>query len=69
LKAYLLKNEIGTDIHYPVAPIHQVAMRGILDGQSSPIAEEIHATTLSLPISYFHTEKEIEQVVKIMNQF
>jgi dTDP-4-amino-4,6-dideoxygalactose transaminase len=69
LKGYLLKNEIGTDIHYPVAPIHQVAMQGILDGQTSPIAEEIHRTTLSLPISYFHTEKEIERVVEILNQF
>lgn len=69
LKAFLLKNEIGSDIHYPVAPVNQEAMKGILDGQSSPIAEEIHRTTLSLPISYFHTEQDIEKVVKVMNSF
>jgi len=69
LKAFLQKNEIGSDIHYPVAPIHQKAMKGILDNQTTPIAEEIHRTTLSLPISYFHTEQDIEKVVKIMNSF
>ena len=44
-------------------------MIGILDNQESPIAEEIHQTTLSLPISYFHTEQEIHRVIEIMNQF
>lgn len=69
LKAFLQKNEIGSDIHYPVAPVNQQAMKGILDTQATPIAEEIHRTTLSLPISYFHTEQDIETVVKIMNSF
>lgn len=69
LKDYLLQNNIKTEIHYPVAPNKQKAMLGILDNQESPIAEEIHQTTLSLPISYFHTEQEIHQVIEIMNQF
>jgi dTDP-4-amino-4,6-dideoxygalactose transaminase len=50
LKEFLLQNEIKTDIHYPVAPNKQKAMMGILDNQSTPIAEEIHQTTLSLKI-------------------
>jgi dTDP-4-amino-4,6-dideoxygalactose transaminase len=34
-----------------------------------PISEEIHATTLSLPISYSHKEKDILQVIKVLNRF
>lgn len=69
LKQYLLKHEIGTEIHYPVAPVKQRAMKGIIDHFETPIAEEIHQTTLSLPISFFHTEKNILQVIDVMNQF
>ena len=68
LKEYLLKNEIKTDIHYPVAPQKQNAMKNILKG-SYPISEEIHNTTLSLPCSFGHTEEEIYQVVEVMNKF
>ena len=69
LKDYLLKNNIKTEIHYPVAPNKQKAMIGILDKQQTPIAEEIHQTTLSLPISYFHTKETIQQIVDVMNVF
>lgn len=69
LKAYLLENGVGTEIHYPVAPVKQKAMRGILDECSCPIAEEIHRTTLSLPISFFHTQEDILEVCRVMNQF
>lgn len=69
LKEYLLKNDVKTEIHYPLAPNKQKAMKGILDSVSTPIAEEIHNTTLSLPISYFHTQKDVEQVIEVMNKF
>ncbi len=69
LKAYLLENNIKTEIHYPVAPNRQKAMQWILDDQATPIAEEIHKTTLSLPISYFHTEEDVARVVEVMNRF
>jgi dTDP-4-amino-4,6-dideoxygalactose transaminase len=69
LREYLLKNEIRTEIHYPVAPNRQEAMKGILDDTHTPIAEEIHKTTLSLPISYYHTKAEIERVIAVMNTF
>ncbi|MBU1013792.1 MAG: DegT/DnrJ/EryC1/StrS family aminotransferase [Bacteroidetes bacterium] len=68
LRAYLLENEIKTEIHYPLAPHKQKAMAGILDGDY-PISEEIHETTLSLPISYFHAEEEIIRVIEIINEF
>jgi dTDP-4-amino-4,6-dideoxygalactose transaminase len=69
LQEYLLANEIKTEIHYPVPPHNQKAMDRMFKGLSFPISEEIHATTLSLPISYFHTEKDIYEVVEVMNKF
>ncbi len=69
LKDYLLQNGVKTDIHYPVAPHHQRAMQGMLKGSPFPISEEIHRTTLSLPISFFHTEDDIEHVIEIANRF
>lgn len=69
LREYLLSNDIKTEIHYPLAPNKQKAMEGILDQIETPIAEEIHATTLSLPISFFHTKSDVERVVEVMNKF
>jgi dTDP-4-amino-4,6-dideoxygalactose transaminase len=69
LKNYLEKKGIKTDIHYPIAPNKQKAMSGILDGQESPIADEIHATTLSLPISFCHTEEDVLSVCKALKEF
>lgn len=68
LKKYLLENGIKTEIHYPVPPNKQKAMQGIITGEF-PISEEIHNTTLSLPISFYHSENEIMQVAKTLNCF
>ena len=68
LKQNLLKKEIKTDIHYPVAPHKQNAMKNIIEG-SYPISEEIHNTTLSLPCSFGHTEEDVYKVVEVMNKF
>ena len=70
LDQFLNKNNIGTNRHYPI-PMH---MQGcykelnISTGQL-PIAEEISATELSLPLYYGMTDKEIDYVVKILNCF
>jgi dTDP-4-amino-4,6-dideoxygalactose transaminase len=69
LKEYLLANEIRTEIHYPIPPHKQQALAGVFGTQDFPIASEIHATTLSLPISYFHTEKDVERVIEVINKF
>jgi dTDP-4-amino-4,6-dideoxygalactose transaminase len=69
LREYLLKKNIKTEIHYPVAPNKQEAMKGILDKEITPIAEQIHNTTLSLPVSFFHTGSEINYVIDVMNKF
>ena len=69
LREYLAQNNIKTEIHYPVTPNRQKAMQWILDQQDTPIAQEIHDTTLSLPISYFHTQDDIRKVIEVMNAF
>ncbi|MBK7817272.1 MAG: DegT/DnrJ/EryC1/StrS family aminotransferase [Sphingobacteriaceae bacterium] len=69
LKDHLLKNEIKTEIHYPVSPVKQLAMKNIIDKQITLISEEIHNTTLSLPISFYHTESEIHKVIEVLNKF
>jgi len=43
-------------------------MQGVISG-NYPISEEIHDTTLSLPISYGHTELEINRVIEVLNKF
>jgi len=69
LKTYLLKNNIGSEIHYPVPPNHQKALQSLLEGKSYPVSETIHQTTLSLPCSYCHSEKDIMQVIDVLNAF
>lgn len=69
LREFLLKKEIKSEIHYPLSPNKQKAMVGIIDHYDCPISEEIHSTTLSLPISYFHTEDDIMQVCKALKEF
>jgi dTDP-4-amino-4,6-dideoxygalactose transaminase len=69
LKDFLLKNEIKTEIHYPVSPVKQLAMKNIIDKQQTPISDEIHRTTLSLPISFFHSESDINKIVEVLNKF
>jgi dTDP-4-amino-4,6-dideoxygalactose transaminase len=69
LKLYLEKNDIKTDIHYPIPPHKQVAMKGIFSEDHFPLSDLIHSTTLSLPISFCHTEEDILKVVDVLNKF
>lgn len=68
LRDYLLQNKIKTEIHYPLTPHKQKAMNGIIEGEY-PISEEIHRTTLSLPISFFHSKEDILKVCEVLNVF
>lgn len=66
LRAWLLEQGVKTEIHYPIPPHKQSAMANILSG-SYPIADELHATELSLPISTGHNVEEIYRVCEILN--
>ena len=68
-KKYLLKNKITTEIHYPVSLNNQNGLQHLFSNQKFPISELIHSTTLSLPISYFHTEDDINYVIEKLNAF
>lgn len=69
LKEYLEQHNIGTEIHYPIPPYRQEAYRKFFPNSHFPISEEIHNTTLSLPISTCHSENDIERVVEVLNHF
>jgi len=72
IKDYLRQQNIHTEIHYPIPPHRQKAMQGVIKGVtqgSYPVSEEIHATTLSLPIAFFHTEAQIQQVAETLNRW
>lgn len=69
LKKYLVDNGIGTDIHYPIPPHQQNALSSLFKGKTFPVSEKIHQTTLSLPISYFHTEADIQYVCETLNRY
>lgn len=69
LKNYLAENGIGTDVHYPVPPHQQKALAHLFENKSFPVSEKIHQITLSLPISYFHTESDIQYVCDTLNRY
>jgi len=69
LKSFLLANGIKTEIHYPLAPHKQSACVKMFKDMEFPLAEEIHRTTLSLPISVIHTTQDIKQISKVLNEF
>ncbi len=68
LRDYLLKQGIKTEIHYPVPPYRQKALP-FLSHLKFPISEKIHQTTISLPVSTFHTKEDIFRVVEVLNKF
>ena len=70
LEKYLNERGIGTNKHYPI-PMHlQECYKdlGFKEG-SFPIAEEISATELSIPMYYGMTDKEIQYVIDSANDF
>lgn len=70
LKAYLLENEVGSEIHYPIPPHLSHAYRhlGYQKG-AFPIAERAAAEVLSLPMFNGMTEDEITRVIETVNRF
>ena len=65
---YLADNGVQTIIHYPTPPHKQLAYKEWND-KSYPISEEIHRTIISLPISPVMTDKEVAEVVRIVNGY
>lgn len=70
LESWLNKNEIGTNKHYPI-PMHLQDCYQDLGYKKGdfPIAEEISATELSLPMYYGMTDEEVQFVIDKVNEF
>ncbi|MDP9077361.1 MAG: DegT/DnrJ/EryC1/StrS family aminotransferase [Bacteroidota bacterium] len=69
LKKHLLQKGITTEIHYPIPPFKQEGYLGLFDPGKYPLSEDVHATTLSLPIARFHTAEEADYIADCINQF
>lgn len=68
LQQYLADNGVQTLIHYPIPPHKQRACHN-LNANNLPIAENIHAEVLSLPISPVLHPDEVSKVVEVINNF
>lgn len=68
LQQYLFENNIQSLIHYPVPPHKQKAYK-MLNGLSLPITERIHNEVLSLPISQVLSDKDVERITKVIDNF
>ena len=65
LRTLLSKAGVKTEIHYPIPPHRQKAMQGILKG-GFPVAETLHLTELSLPISVGTTGEDVRFVCEVL---
>lgn len=70
LEKYLNDKGIGTNKHYPI-PMHmQECYKDLNIPQGAlPVAEEISATELSIPMYYGMTDEEIQYVIDAINEF
>ena len=70
LEKYLSEHGVGTNKHYPI-PMHLQDCYKDLGFKAGdfPIAEEISATELSLPMYYGMTDDQIHYVIKTVNAF
>ena len=70
LSGYLMDNDIGVLIHYPIPPYSQQCYLDLeLDPQSFPITEKMHKTVLSLPMDPSLTEESVSEIINIINKF
>lgn len=70
LEKFLNEKGIGTNKHYPI-PMHmQECYKDLnIPEGALPIAEEISATELSLPMYYGMTDEQIQYVIDAINEF
>ena len=68
LQEYLLDKGVQTAIHYPIPPHRQKAYSE-WNGLQLPITEKIHREELSLPCNQTMTDKEVDEVIRLVNAF
>lgn len=68
LQAYLLKQGIQTQIHYPLSPHEQAAYKE-WNNLAFPITEKIHDEVLSLPLNTTLSISEVLSIVDSIDKF
>lgn len=68
LQEYLKEQGIGTVIHYPIPPHKQECYKD-WNNISLPVTESLANKELSLPIGPTITAKEVETIIKLINDF
>lgn len=68
LQNYLTENAIQTQIHYPIPPHKQKALKDF-NHLNFPITEQIHDEVLSLPMSPVLTDEEVGYVIEKLNKW
>jgi len=68
LMSYMKDLGVGSSIHYPIPPHQQLAYRE-LGHISLPVTERIHQEVVSLPISSAHSQRDVDCVCKLINEF
>ena len=68
LQKYLLEHGVETQIHYPIPP-HKQKCYSEWSKLSFPITEQIHVQELSIPCNQAMTQKEVDTIIDLLNQF
>jgi len=63
LRVALAADDIATGLHYPIAAARQPAFGDRFAGQAFPVADQLAATVLTLPLSHEHDDAEVDQVI------
>jgi len=67
-REYLTKNEVGSLIHYPIAPHQQKALPE-LSHLSFSVCEQLHREVVSIPISPVMTGEQVDTVISVLNNY
>ena len=68
LRDHLTQHGVTTVIHYPIPP-HRQACYAAYAGQQFPLAEQLAAEVLSLPMSPVMSDEEVDRVVDVLACF
>lgn len=67
-QAYMTEQNVETNIHYPTAPMDQLAYPE-LRHLNLPITRKIHQQVISLPMSPILSQEQLEYVVQTVNNY
>ncbi|MBO0934248.1 DegT/DnrJ/EryC1/StrS family aminotransferase [Fibrella aquatilis] len=68
-RAYLQRQGVATEVHYPVPPYRQPAYAATWPAPCFPVSDALHAEVVSLPINPYLTDDEISVIISVVNNF